>query len=329
MVLDTALLDDLLRQGEETAWRRLVETTLEITSAPLTPSNAVAEVSRRERAVASLDHLLAGSAWDLWSTFGGAVERTSAALVRWWDEQVGGRAVLILDGLSLRELPWLLQGAAERGFQTHLVEVHASELPGETNPFARALGFQSRSQLQNNSAGQAHRLTPAATESANLAWKDSAGLVDSSPNWAFWHHWPDRKLHDSCGAGEGLEALTRDAVDQLTSEDFWSLVARLATGRRLLVTSDHGYAATGGFPDASPDVGQFLKAAFSSGRNAPGAGDAGPFVPPVAMSLAGSSGPHHLALGRRKWKSQGGYPTLTHGGLSLLEVLCPFLELTK
>jgi hypothetical protein len=27
--------------------------------------------------------------------------------------------------------------------------------------------------------------------------------------------------------------------------------------------------------------------------------------------------------------SQGGYPTLTHGGLSLLEVLSPFVELTK
>lgn len=36
-----------------------------------------------------------------------------------------------------------------------------------------------------------------------------------------------------------------------------------------------------------------------------------------------------FALGRRKWKSQGGYPTLTHGGLSLLEVAVPFIELSR
>ena len=38
---------------------------------------------------------------------------------------------------------------------------------------------------------------------------------------------------------------------------------------------------------------------------------------------------YSLALGRRKWKCQGGYPTLTHGGLSLLETLSPFIELEK
>lgn len=39
--------------------------------------------------------------------------------------------------------------------------------------------------------------------------------------------------------------LTRDAAEQLTSDDFWTFAERLATGRRLVITSDHGYAATG------------------------------------------------------------------------------------
>ena len=34
-------------------------------------------------------------------------------------------------------------------------------------------------------------------------------------------------------------------------------------------------------------------------------------------------------LWRRKWKSQGGYPSLTHGGLSLLEIAVPFIELSR
>ena len=45
-----------------------------------------------------------------WQAFGSTVERTSDRLVRWWDEPYSAKAVLILDGLSLRELPWLLQG---------------------------------------------------------------------------------------------------------------------------------------------------------------------------------------------------------------------------
>ena len=42
----------------------------------------------------------------------------------------------------------LLKGI-ERDFTLHEVSANASELPGETNEFAQALGFGSRSQLQN------------------------------------------------------------------------------------------------------------------------------------------------------------------------------------
>ena len=247
------------------------------------------------------------------------------------DGDLAARAILILDALSLRELPWLLQGAKERGFTLHTVAATASELPSETNPFARALGLASRSQLQANGGGLAHKLQPAQTETIDLPWKDCAGLVGNASgakNWVFWHHWPDAKLHDY-GAGQGLELLTKDAAQQLTSDDFWGFVERLATGRRLVITSDHGYAATGYFPDADGEVAAHLKQTFSSGRSKAGNGDAGPFVPPVALQIDSPHGAHLLALGRRKWRSQGGYPTLTHGGLSLLEVLSPWIEISK
>jgi len=34
-----------------------------------------------------------------------------------------------------------------------------------------------------------------------------------------------------------------------------------------------------------------------------------------------------VLMGQRKWKVQGGFPQIYHGGLSLLEVAMPFLEL--
>lgn len=329
MVLDANVLQTLTKESAAEAWRVIIDRTVEIASKPLAAGNAPSEVVRRDREIGVLDHFLATSGWDLWSSFGDVVERTSDRLVRWWKEPYSAKAVLILDGLSLRELPWLLQAAKERGFAVHEVGANASELPGETNEFARALGFGSRSQLQNNGGGLAHKLQPAHTECVDLPWKDCERLINSTPNWVFWHHWPDSKVHDGAGAGQGLEILTRDAAQQLSSDDFWAFVERLATGRRLVITSDHGYAASGHFPDADGEVGQFLKKTFSSGRSALGAGDTGPFVPPVALQINGPHGAHLMALGRWKWRSQGGYPTLTHGGLSLLEVLSPFVELTK
>ncbi|UYA93506.1 alkaline phosphatase (plasmid) [Klebsiella pneumoniae] len=321
------------------AWSFIIERTLDIASRPLAEGNAPGEVVKRDREIGELDLFLASSGWDLWRCFGqseiSGVERTSDRLARWWAEPSYGnsaaRAVLVLDALSLRELPWLLQGAKERGFTLQGVTATASELPGETNEFARALGLSSRSQLQANGGGLAHKLQPAQTETIDLPWKDCEGLVGSASgakNWVFWHHWPDAKLHDY-GAGQGLELLTKDAAQQLSSDDFWAFVERLATGRRLVITSDHGYAATGYFPDADGEVVAHLKQTFSSGRSKAGNGDTGPFVPPVALQIDSPHGAHLLALGRRKWRSQGGYPTLTHGGLSLLEVLSPFVELSK
>ncbi|MCW5261103.1 hypothetical protein D5045_13215 [Verminephrobacter eiseniae] len=329
MALTAAALHALTQGSDADAWRVIVGHAVEIARKPLAAGNAPSEVVKRDREVGELDLFLSSSGWNLWQAFGNSVERTSDRLLRWWAEPFSAKAVLILDGLSLRELPWLLQGAKEHGFATHEVSANASELPGETDEFARALGFASRSKLQNNGGGLAHKFQPASTETVDLPWKDCEALISSTPNQIFWHHWPDAKLHDGSGAGQGLEPLTKDVAEQLSGDDFWAFVERLATGRRLVITSDHGYAATGYFPDADGDVGQFLKQTFSSGRSKTGAGDTGPFVPPVALQINSPHGVHLLALGRRKWRSQGGYPTLTHGGLSLLEMLSPFVEITK
>jgi hypothetical protein len=333
MTLEADILHTLTSGTDEDAWRVIIKKAMEIASKPLSVASAPSEVTKRDREIGILDHFLSTGGWELWQTFGDVVERTSHRLTRWWNEtgyaSANGKAVLILDGLSLRELPWLLQGAETRGFTLNSLSVTASELPGETNEFAHALGLGSRSQLQNNGGGLAHKLAPTKTECVDIPWKDCAGLIDSSPNWLFWHHWPDSKVHDGSGAGQGLDMLTRDAANQLCSDDFWALVERLSNGRRLVITSDHGYAATGLFFDASEPQATFLKNTFKSSRSVKSSTDTGPFVPPVASCISSPHGTHLLALGRWKWRSQGGYPTLAHGGLSLLEVLSPFVELSK
>jgi hypothetical protein len=281
--------------------------------------------------MAALDNLLCGSAWELWQHFEETAPATSETLKRFWARQPGGKAVLILDALSLRETPWLMEQAAQRGFTLHCAQATASELPGDTTPFAKALGFSQRSALEHNQGSSAH-FPDAWTESTELPFVDCAALLNADPSIFFWHHWPDSQMHELADEGDGYRTLAKAAEKQLTSDDFWGFIERLATGRRLVITSDHGYAHSGLFPDVTPqDQRDFLKNRFKSGRSAPINGQPRPhyWVPPLTQRLNTRHGTWSLVLGRKKWRSQGGYPSLTHGGLSLLEVAVPYIELSK
>lgn len=329
MTLSRDLLLDLSTADPKHAWVALKAFALDIFRREVDPNKVTSEISRRDRDVANADFYLSTAGWDLWRDFDSSTEHTADRLANWWAAPHAKKAILILDGLSLRELPFLLSGASERGFAIHTVDATTSELPGETTQFAQALGIQQRSNLSNNAAGNSHRFPGARTECADLPWADCAKMIGAEPNWVFWHHWPDSRVHELSVAGQGLETLSKEAAQMLLSDEFWNFVARLATGRRVLITSDHGYAAPGLFADAPEEQAKFLRDIFKSGRSAHNQGDTGPWIPPIAMSITSRRGPYRLALGRRKWKSQGGYPTLAHGGLSLLEVLSPFLELSK
>jgi hypothetical protein len=329
MALPAALMRGLHEYPPREAWGAAVAHAWDICSPPFESSRIDSQVTSRDRHLSSLDLVLATGALDLWGSFESELEKTSEALVKWWASHPTGRAILILDGLSLRELPWLIAGAKGRGFRLDGARATASELPGETQSFARALGFGQRSSLANDGAGHAHKLIGARTESGDIPWSDCCGLVGADPDWVFWHCWPDVRLHGLGDAGQGLGTLARECADALQSDAFWQFVERLTTGRPLIITSDHGYAATGLFPDTSEEQSRYLKALFGSKRSAPAGEADGTWVPPLDLTISTRHGKYRLALGRRKWKSQGGYPTLAHGGLSILEVLSPFIELSR
>ena len=155
------------------------------------PAIADAEVVSRDRSITELENTLSGSCWDLWEQFDamrsqsqhrnrGVLEphpgRESSPHSRW--HFVTGNSVAA--GAS--------QGAR---LYDPLPLPRATELPCETSPFAKALGFAQRSALENNGAGGAHKLTGADTESSNLNWKDSMVWSPTTRTSCFWHHWLD------------------------------------------------------------------------------------------------------------------------------------------
>ncbi len=329
--MDQALLDDVLSLPAKDLWPRVFDWAWTLWSAPMADGGEYSQLVERERSIAPLDNLLSGSAWELWDAFGTAAPKTSAAVQQFWQTTAGGKAVLVLDALSLREAAWLLEQAEARGFQLHGARATASEIPPNTTPFAKALGFSQRSALANGT-GSSAALPGAKTETSDLPFADCKALVPTHPDVVFWHHWPDERMHKLAEHSGGYRTLVKESAELLRSDGFWGFVETLTTGRRLVITADHGYANVALFPDVEHKAqAQALKTTFKSGRNA--SGDTPPdlahWVPPLTRQLSNEHGDWSLVLGRKKWKSQGGYPTLAHGGLSLLEVAVPFIELSR
>jgi hypothetical protein len=323
-------LDSILIAQPKDAWQKIFEKLWEVFSPPISLQPAERQITERERRISDLDLLLSGSAWELWRDFEISVPHAAESVIEFWNRTPSGRALLILDGLSLRELPWLLQEAHRRGYHIHRSGVRGSELPGDTISFAKALGFGQRSSLENNRAGFAHSLPGARTDSMNAAWDYCLDWIASAPDIALWHHWPDERIHQLAEPGDGFQKLCREAAQQMTSDSFWKMIEIMATGRRLVIISDHGYAASGMFANVNDkeQIG-WLKTNFGSSRFAHGPSTANHWVPPISLCLQSTHGTYQFVLGRRKWPSAGGHPTLTHGGLSLLEVTVPFIEISR
>lgn len=329
MNLSYEFIQKLQTEPAKQAWRSIFEHAWSTCAESIEENKAASEIVRRDRVISNVDLYLATAGWELWTEYEASVSLTADVLSEWWSEHNQGRAVLILDALSLRELPWLIAGAEARGLKVVNAHATGAELPPDTTPFAKALGFTQRSSLGNNGAGGAHKLQGARTETTDIDWQSCAEMIGSEPDWVFWHHWPDKDVHDFADPAEGLRPLVEKAGEYLRGDAFWSLVSRLAQGRRLVITSDHGYAASELFTDANTEQSSYLKQVYKSGRWSVADQNAGDWVPPIDLRIDTRHGLHLFVNGRRKWKSAGGYPTLTHGGLSVLEVAVPFIELSK
>jgi len=329
MGLSSEKLGCLLLAEPKEAWALVFSTLWDELSVPV-EGDASSEMVRRDKALESLDLLLSGAAWDLWASFESSTKATADALVEFWEATPGGRAVLVLDALSLRESPWILQEAAKRGYEIKSAKATASALPSDTTSFARALGLAQRSSMASGSVSSL-RLKGASTAFFEQPWLECADTLPNSPDVFVWHDWPDSLMHDLSGAGPGLRQLAQDAKTVLTGDDFWKFVERLAQGRRLVITADHGYAASGLFSDV-PDEEQksYFQKTFGAERFTASIEQAAShWLPPVDVALNTARGPHRFALGRRGWRVQAGRKNLSHGGLSVLETAVPFIELSK
>ncbi len=284
------------------------------------------------------DRLIAESAWNLWQQFPADAPKVVDGVREFWAQTsaTAGAAVLILDALSLRELPLIVSAARKRNVQPIRVSVAGSQVPSETNQFAAALGLSSRSKLFNNQPPQSFIFggPDVHTDVLEDPFADCVSRVPAKARLFLWHKWPDEPLiHLHAERPDGDAVVAAEIKKTIASDGFWAFVNAMRQGRRLLVTGDHGYAAAAEFSSEIKDdqtVRQFAGAfgAQRATREDPTATWPRRQLPPYVLRFPDADGKTWLVvLGQRKWKVRGGFPTLCHMGLSLLEAAVPMIEL--
>jgi hypothetical protein len=270
------------------------------------------------------DRLLSEAAWELWKSFPQAAEKTSSRLASWTTDNnaAGGKAVLILDALSLRELFVIVEAAKKRDIAISHVAITGSECPSTTDEFAHSLGAPSRASLSDDKKGA--DFVPfyrnCYTDVCNTPFEDTH--IPPSPNLFIWHAWLDDLIHLN-SLPDILESIVSKT---LQGDGFWNFINKLRKGRKLVISSDHGYAVSKNFSTEVQDASavHFLKMNFGAARFCKAQGE-WPIrtVPPIGLIINGQ----RVITGQKKWKIQGGFPHICHGGLTLLETLVPWIEM--
>ena len=157
------------------------------------------------------------------------------------------------------------------------------------------------------------------TDVLSVPFEDCA--VPPNANVVIWHSWLDDLIH----LHKLPDQVSKIAATVLQSNGFWDFINKLRQGRKLVITADHGYAVSKRFSSkvSDTDAVEILRKTFGASRNKAANQEwQSQFMPPIVM-------PHnkqHVVMGQWKWKVQGGFPHICHGGMSLLEVAVPWIE---
>ena len=233
-------------------------------------------------------------------------------------------AVVIFDGLSLREIPMVIGLAEKSGLKVSRMDASLAAVPCETMDFiARELpcGRIAPSQLPGRKELKEWGI--AAVYSGNY----TQGIPENHDGSALlvWSSFPDTTYRDS-GAKfdshfENIHAMLETA--------WMSTVQQIKGKRKIVITSDHGYIFFGAgmdFPRQPAEMRE-LNAYFGNDRYV--------FLtekpaPPASDDVfIDSSRQVALIKGRVKTRSTGeaAAKLYKHGGLSLMEMLTPWIEL--
>ncbi|MBW1708135.1 MAG: hypothetical protein JRJ86_23770 [Deltaproteobacteria bacterium] len=233
-------------------------------------------------------------------------------------------AVVVFDGLSIREVPMILTLADKSGFDISLLGTSHAAIPSETIDFINRelpCGRIAPSQLQTRRELKEKGIV--AIYSRDITQPLSAEYENSS--LLVWSSFPDSTYKDS---GAKFESHFEN-IHALFETAWMNIVQAIKGKKKIIITSDHGYIFFGtgmDFP-RSPSETKALNAYFGNDRNVPLEEN---LQLPISDDLfVVQSQNVAMVKGRVKTKSTGEAASklYRHGGLSLMEMITPWIEL--
>ncbi|MFA5262784.1 MAG: hypothetical protein WC378_03095 [Opitutaceae bacterium] len=237
------------------------------------------------------------------------------------------RAVVVFDGLSLRELPLLLALARQTGFRVDESRAIATSLPTETIDFVaqRVLGPDAAHGLGPSQLPSVKALKARGIHADYLDSLTPRITLPTGKSLLLWSTWPDRLFkNDEARFDTQLFPQFCDHVATL-----WKYtVQAIPPGVPIVITSDHGYIFFGGTAEsaressATKELGQHRNCVFEDQVSYPAPHPDLQCFP--AQRLA-------MLRGRLKTRPKGNSSRhlYQHGGFSLMEVLVPWLVLNR
>jgi len=276
---------------------------------------------RGESAVNTFEQLLAAAAD---RTYGELLAGPGPAISVLETLSAPDTAVVIFDGLSLREIPMVINLAEKSGMKTSRIDASIAAVPCETMDFiARELpcGRIAPSQLPGRKELKEKGI--AAVYSGNY----TQGIPGSESGAALlvWSSFPDHTYRDS---GAKFESHFEN-IHAMFETAWMNTVQRIKGRRKIVVTSDHGYIFFGAGMDFPRQPGEMkdLNGYFGNDRYV--SLPEKPAPPASGDIFLDSTRQVALLKGRVKTRATGEAAArlYKHGGLSLMEMLTPWIEL--
>jgi len=154
--------------------------------------------------------------------------------------EIENNAVVVFDGLSIRELPALLKLAQESGFNVRETGTAYAATPSETLDFV-----EQRLHLDKVAPSQLSSRKELKTKGIEAYYFPHPGarheISVTARSLLMWSAFPDNKYTDSDARFPDLFCQIKEVL-----KSAWiSTVQQIPKGRKILVTSDHGYVYFG------------------------------------------------------------------------------------
>ncbi len=323
MDLTLSLLENLTAPGNRLSWIKkwLIEEVW--SSAHYASLSHIDYLKQGENAVNEFETLIAASADRIYRELLSTNDPGKSLLKVLSDSKT---ALVVFDGLSLRELPIIQKLSEKSGFKVKEIDYAQAAIPCETIDYIeRELDcgriapsqLQGRKELKEKGISAVYTNDP--TQRINISDENSSLLI--------WSAFPDNTYKDS---GARFENHFENIHMQF--ETLWMNTVQQIKGKtRIIITSDHGYIFFGtgmDFPRTGHEMRE-LNNYFGNDRYA--------FLydkpnPPDSDDIIRDETRHVAMLkGRVKTRStsEAASKLYKHGGLSLMEMLMPWVVLEQ